>query len=382
MLMAWKYRKRISVFPGFRLNLSKSGVSATVGIKGFNVNMGKNGTYINAGLPGTGIYDRIKLDSKVNTNQEQQEYQSQIPEDMIEIKSYQPEKLTSDGLFGLKESIINARKTKEELKTNADEVKSKMKTAHILMIVSYILIFGIFIKWFKENYNTLKADAEDAEETYVNFKLDIDFDMDSSIKSEYSSLKNCFNKLSASGTVWDITGTRSNDRAKTRSLAETSMHRVPVSFNMDTLEYISSKYEAMKLHNSAGGDIYIYPGFIIMANKNNVNDFGIIDYRDIKIGHSDQNFIESESVPRNTKIVGKTWKYVNANGKPDKRFKDNPEYPITLYYKLTLETTKGFNEWYLFSNQEAGKQFCETLITYRNSLVEMKWSVETTDSNE
>ena len=379
--MAWKYRKRISVFPGFRLNLSKSGVSATVGIKGFNVNMGKNGSFVNAGLPGTGIYDRIKLDSKTVNNQIQQENQSKIPDDMIEIKSYQPDKLTSDGLFGLKESIINARKTKEELKINADEVKSKMKKAQILMVVSYIFIIGIFVKWFKENYISLKADAEDAEETYGNFKLDIDFDMDSSIKSEYSSLKNCFNKLSASAAIWDITGTRSNDRVKTRSLAKTSMQREPVSFNMETLEYISSKYEAMKLHNSAGGDILIYPGFVIMANKKNSNDFGIIEFRDIKIGHSDQNFIECESVPRNTIIVGKTWKYVNANGKPDKRFKDNPEYPIALYYKLTLETTKGFNEWYLFSNQETGKRFCEALLTYRDSLVEMKWSVEATKSD-
>ena len=59
--MSWKFRKRISVFPGFKINLSRRGMSATVGIKGFSLNIGKNGTYLNTGIPGTGIYDRIKI---------------------------------------------------------------------------------------------------------------------------------------------------------------------------------------------------------------------------------------------------------------------------------------------------------------------------------
>ena len=51
--MALFFRKRIKILPGVTLNLSKSGVSATVG---------KRGTYLNAGLPGTGIYSRPRLD--------------------------------------------------------------------------------------------------------------------------------------------------------------------------------------------------------------------------------------------------------------------------------------------------------------------------------
>ncbi|MDR1358520.1 MAG: DUF4236 domain-containing protein, partial [Coriobacteriales bacterium] len=59
--MSWKFRKRITVMPGFRVNLSKSGLSATVGVRGLSVNVGKNGAYLNTGIPGTGIYDRHKI---------------------------------------------------------------------------------------------------------------------------------------------------------------------------------------------------------------------------------------------------------------------------------------------------------------------------------
>ena len=61
-----KFRKRIKVAPGVNLNLSKSGVSGTFGVKGASVNVEKNGVYANTGIPGTGIYDRKRLDSAGN----------------------------------------------------------------------------------------------------------------------------------------------------------------------------------------------------------------------------------------------------------------------------------------------------------------------------
>ena len=66
--MGWKFRKRVTIIPGFTLNLSKSVISTTVGIKGLSINSGKDGTYLNTGIPSTGIYDRIKLDNKIQGN--------------------------------------------------------------------------------------------------------------------------------------------------------------------------------------------------------------------------------------------------------------------------------------------------------------------------
>lgn len=62
--MGFKFRKRIKVAPGVTINLSKKGVSTTVGVKGLSVNSGKDGTYLNVGIPGTGLYDRVELSSK------------------------------------------------------------------------------------------------------------------------------------------------------------------------------------------------------------------------------------------------------------------------------------------------------------------------------
>ncbi|SOB74724.1 Protein of unknown function [Marinobacter sp. LV10R510-11A] len=64
--MAFRFRRTVSIFPGFRLNLGKRGVSVSAGMRGANVTLGRNGLYGNAGIPGTGFSYREKL-SKPNT---------------------------------------------------------------------------------------------------------------------------------------------------------------------------------------------------------------------------------------------------------------------------------------------------------------------------
>ena len=66
--MAWNYRKRIKIAPGIHLNLSKGGVSTSIGPKGAKVTFGKNGTYMNKGIPGTGLYSREKMSGRNNSS--------------------------------------------------------------------------------------------------------------------------------------------------------------------------------------------------------------------------------------------------------------------------------------------------------------------------
>jgi len=54
--MGLRFRKIITLLPGVKLNISKSGVSASVGGKGASVNIGKGGRVKGTvGLPGSGI---------------------------------------------------------------------------------------------------------------------------------------------------------------------------------------------------------------------------------------------------------------------------------------------------------------------------------------
>jgi len=378
--MAWKFRKRLTLFPGFRINLSKSGLSATVGIRGLSVNLGPNGTFLNTGIPGTGIYDRKRIGAipedvkdKPVITPEDNRYTQYLPSGATEIKSFVPELLTSDGFFGLKESIIKAQEEKVNLRSEYDSAKAKHSFSIFLLVISYLLIFGFFIRWFKDNCRTKKQDAIDVRKIYEDFKLEIDFSLDNQALSEYISLENHFDLLSKSIKIWDITSSQENNRVKTRSAASSSVTRTPVSFDRGHLDYINTKYVPLKLNNANGGTLFIYPGFLVMPSKISTA-FALIDFRDLRFEHHTQRFIEEDGVPSDSQVVDQTWRYVNKDGGPDRRFNNNYKIPIVHYYEINFKSKKGLNESYQISNLEAGQAFAAALEKYSESLQKLNWS--------
>jgi hypothetical protein len=54
--MGFRFQRRIRIAPGVRLNLSKSGIGASVGRTGLRVGMdAKRKKYFSVGVPGTGL---------------------------------------------------------------------------------------------------------------------------------------------------------------------------------------------------------------------------------------------------------------------------------------------------------------------------------------
>ena len=53
--MGWRFSRRIRVLPGVRLNVSKGGISTSVGGRGAWLTVGKRGSDTSLGVPGTGI---------------------------------------------------------------------------------------------------------------------------------------------------------------------------------------------------------------------------------------------------------------------------------------------------------------------------------------
>ena len=59
--MGFRFSRRISLFKGLRLNLSKSGTSVSVGGRGGWLTFGKKGTRATVGIPGTGMSWSVKI---------------------------------------------------------------------------------------------------------------------------------------------------------------------------------------------------------------------------------------------------------------------------------------------------------------------------------
>lgn len=62
MFKGFRFRREIELLPWLTFNISKTGVSATVGPEIAHVTVGSHGTYVYADMPGSGTYFRRKLD--------------------------------------------------------------------------------------------------------------------------------------------------------------------------------------------------------------------------------------------------------------------------------------------------------------------------------
>ena len=158
---------------------------------GLNVNLGTKGTYLNTGIPGTGIYDRKRIDL-VNSSDSQPkngnshedrgtEWEVFIPENAKgEIKSKNASEVTTQGLMELKESLVAANHELNSIKKEIEVLEKKVKNARTLQIFSKILLVGFLIKWFDTNYGEKKDYLDELRVQMKDCRVDIHIQIRSS----------------------------------------------------------------------------------------------------------------------------------------------------------------------------------------------------------
>lgn len=87
--MGFRFQKRIKLLPGVTVNLSKSGISTSVGPRGAKVTVGHGKTRTTVGIPGTGLSHTVVSKNSVGSNAVQSDLAS--PEEVyVEPVIYTP----------------------------------------------------------------------------------------------------------------------------------------------------------------------------------------------------------------------------------------------------------------------------------------------------
>lgn len=367
-----RFRRKAKLFPGVYLNFSKSGISTTLGVPGASVNLGKQGAYLNTGIPGTGLYDRQKIGGGKKGKQTIPQADIENPNEIVPnveigaIKTEQAETTTTQGLQELKKTLLDCYQERIDLKKEIQKAKSKLTIATFLMVSFYLLIFGFFIKWFKENRKDKKEFLADLNSQLENCFVNIDIDADERIEKKYQKLLDSYKTLLSCEKIWDITSSVAVDQKTSRSAASTSVTRRLVKFGFGNMDIIKSKHDALHFENANGGDLYIYPAFLAIVDAQ--KKFGLIDIRELDFNFHGQRFLEEEKVPKDAVVVDHTWAKVNKNGTPDKRFKDNYQIPICKYGEIELTSSTGLNEAYSLSSFDKSESFAHSLIDYQKTI--------------
>lgn len=365
-----RFRRRVKLFPGVVLNFSKSGISTTFGFPGASINFNKQGAFLNTGIPGTGIYDRKRIGRSNKTKPENgilPNYDFPNQEEITELKSTENvEETTTEGLKELRDTLIACYQEKNELQQDITKAKRSLKAAQIILILSYVIVIGFFIKWFRRNREEKKSDLLDLENQLAECFVNIDIKTDESIEESFKQLHSSYKGLITCAKMWDITSTVNNNQTQTRSIASQGVVRKLVNFGFGNLDIIKSKYDALHFENANGGDLYVYPAFIAIVDNN--RKFGLVDIREVEFNFVSQKFLEQEGIPADSKVVENTWAKVNKNGTPDKRFKNNYQIPVCLYGSIEIKSTSGLNEAYSFSNHDNAEQFAIAFKSYQKAI--------------
>lgn len=101
-----------------------------------------------------------------------------------------------------------------------------------------------------------------------------------------------------------------------------------------------------------------YPDRILAFQGNSV---GAIAYNSLSAAEERIRFVENESVPGDAHVIDRTWQYVNRNGGPDRRFKNNRELPICAYSQLNVSTQSGLDIRLMGSREHGFELFASAL---------------------
>ena len=278
-------------------------------------------------------------------------------------------KLTSETLEDFKEQLVDVKERREkllaDLKRNEKELKKvKNKRKWLGWFPLSKLWKKKVVEWdhsIQELEQRVNKNLQDIEEC----KVKVDLLIEENVEFGFSALFDSFDSIQKAEKIWDITTSQRADRVALRTTAENLVERREVKFGKKKLELIHCDYDALHLQNANGADLFIYPLFILMRD---MTDIALIDLKDVHLDFSLTRFIEEETVPKDSEVLGYTWAKANKDGSRDKRFSSNYQIPVLKYGEIHFRTKEGLNEVYLVSNADAMIDFATLFNDYQQLL--------------
>ena len=375
--MAWAFRKRIKVIPGVYINLSKSGISANTGVRGASLTFRSDGVYRNLGLPGTGIYSRQKVGDYGGSARDEGTDQEFAPDEAFEVAAHDysfigadPLEVTSEGLQGLQQAVIDANSQKQELTRDAESIKGSLSLLRIGEVLSKVFLIYFFVASLKKSIQAGIKRRQDAlkevSESIAASAVSLAVEMDADCSTAHQKVQSAFDALTRCSCIWDITSGSDIDRVKSRSAASMSVERLITKCLRKDLPGITSPETPLVFLNRNGADIYMYSGFFVMFES--PSRMGILDITELEIEYEATRFVETDAIPPDSQQVGEAWEKSNKDGSRDKRYAENRQFPVIKYGEITFRSGSGIYERYMFSDPRKAEEFVDALQAFKSLL--------------
>ena len=185
-------------------------------------------------------------------------------------------------------------------------------------------VIGLVVTVVTHNVDVL------SKTTVIYYKLDQD--AMTTFKKAYDGLEAFF----ASSRIWDVqeeSRLTQWEQQKRQAGAGSLIARTRIIPGIRQPPYVKTNIATPSLPLGKKKTLYFFPDCMLVYTN---RDITAIEYGMLSVTSGTSQFIESGSVPGDARIVDKTWRYVNKDGSPDRRFKNNTQIPITLYGDVSI----------------------------------------------
>ena len=337
--MGFYIRKSINVGP-FRLNLSKSGIGVSVGVKGARISTGPRGAHVHVGRHG--FYYRQRIDS----------FRS---EETATSPSYESSAFeTAD--FG---QIVEG---------SSDEILSQInKLAHQSGLAPVIAIAVCLSALLAGSSGGIIAAATvvvvGLASTWVASKIDkrrlttlLSYELTEDAAERFHSIQRACEKLASSERVWRTAEERPNWDWKRTAGATSLITRHRVKVGRLKPPFITTNVDTWGI-DAGTLKLFFLPDLVFVWQR---RSYGTVSYDSLNVTFAPTRFIEHQGVPRDARIIDHTWQYVRKDGGPDLRFANNRQIPVVQYGLLEIMSATGLSIRLHVSNTSLALEFAAT----------------------
>ena len=157
---------------------------------------------------------------------------------------------------------------------------------------------------------------------------------------QWKAVTDSLSALAESQKLWLIHGVQSTWDQKRNAGATQLLNRSDVSARKAAPPFIETNVTPLCL-NLGLQQLYFLPDRVYVYRP---RKYEAVSYDTIKMESGITDFIETGLLPGDAQQIGQTWRYVNKDGSPDRRFSHNRPVPIARYgvFKITLRSDLSF----------------------------------------
>jgi hypothetical protein len=337
--MGFYFRKSVGLGP-IRLNLSKSGLGASFGVKGARISVGPRGTQLNVGSHG--LYYRQSLGTN-HHHAEAQRPSRAVSTEMQSVGS-QPGPMQEQDDLVKQISVCQSRRGLAAWVLATGTVGCAVLVLAVVPIDPLLWSFvGLTLAL------TIPAFMWARRRDRRRLNLTLDYHLSDEASALHSTLLNALATICNCERLWAVTGVAWTADTKRNAGASRLVQRAPARLLLAMPRRVHANVPIYCLSNPIG-QLYFLPDRLLFQARSQLQS---LPYSDLASDFMQSPFLEGGAVPSDTRIVGHSWRYVNKDGSPDQRFANNSQVPQCLYGQLKLTNASGFELFLQTSNPDA-----------------------------